>query len=100
MLMITELTVTAAAKPDTLRAGAESLNKVVDRVETRNVSLRSPFQWLGPHRLTKPNRTIGRASERESQIPEWQEKQKTKTVDKMAFVASSAVTGQQLGDAT
>jgi len=35
--------------------------------------------------LSKPNWTIGRAQVRESQIPEWQEKQKTKTVYKMVL---------------
>ena len=32
-----------------------------------------------------PNRTIGRVNVRESQIPEWQEMLKTKTVDKMVL---------------
>ena len=49
------------AKPITLWAGAESLNKLVDRDEE---TLSSPVQWLGPHRtatwVAKPNRTIGR----------------------------------------
>ncbi len=70
-----------------LPAGAESLNKIVDRDEKhKQFPFRSPVQWLGPHLLaesprgyprgglSKPNWTIGRAQLRESQIPDWQEK--------------------------
>jgi len=58
------------------------------------------LRMVRPALSTKPNPTIGRASWRESQIPEWLGKAKTKTVDKsVSLVAGGAVSCKQPGDA-
>ena len=62
------------------RCGVSKPNR---RLQSRLVGVVSLVQWIGPHRtanqLAKPNRTIGRAiRERESHIPEWLLKAKTK----------------------
>jgi hypothetical protein len=74
----------------------------VDRAKNlKPFSACSPVQWLGPHRTAKkPNRTIGRASERESHIPEWLIKAKTEMVDKGLISVGGSVARKQLGDAT
>jgi len=96
-------------EPNTCGFGAESLNKIVDREEKLKPFLFAVPSKRGPRRsaagvlvvrpaptsgaprayprggLSKPNWTIGRALKRESQIPDWQEMQKTKTVYKMVL---------------
>jgi hypothetical protein len=58
-------------QPNTLWAGAESLN-LNRRLQSRVIEVVSLVQWLGPHRLAKPNQTIGLPTPRdESHIPEW-----------------------------